>query len=136
MRCSLVRLSTPTSPSAPGLPLVGAHSLQAERLTSRVGSISPTSSDTKRDFYSALPFDGAAAVVCAACIGLAGRVCYRFFVSYHLPSKKAHRKRVLKSSPLSLICTQMSPFGTKRTCRHAATMSALGAKSDDICSLR
>jgi hypothetical protein len=31
--------------------------LQAERLTSRVGSISPTSSDTKRDFYSALPFD-------------------------------------------------------------------------------
>src|SRR6516165_2860865 len=89
MRCSLVRLSTPTSPSAPGLPLVGAHSLQAERLTSRVGSISPTSSDTKRDFYSALPFDGAAAVVCAACIGLAGWVCYRFFVSYHLPSKKS-----------------------------------------------
>src|SRR5215475_920677 len=57
MRCSLVRLSTPTSPSAPGLPLVGAHRLQAERITSRVGSISPTSSDTKRDFYSALPFD-------------------------------------------------------------------------------
>jgi len=55
---------------------------------------------------------------------LTGWVCYRFFVSYHLPSKKAHRKRVLKSSPLSLICTQMSPFGTKRTCRHAATMSA------------
>jgi len=31
--------------------------LQAERLTSRVGSISPTSSGTKRDFYSALAFD-------------------------------------------------------------------------------
>src|SRR6516165_12179819 len=60
MRCSLVRLSTPTSPSALGLLLVGAHRLQAARLTSRVGSISPTSSDTKRDFYSALPFDGAA----------------------------------------------------------------------------
>src|SRR6516165_4973395 len=57
MRCSLVRLSTPTSPSAPGLLLVGAHRLQAVRITSRVGSISPTSSDTKRDFYSALPFD-------------------------------------------------------------------------------
>src|SRR5215510_1063851 len=27
-------------------------------------------------------------------------------------------------------------IGTKRTCRHAATMSALGAKPDDICSLR
>src|SRR5262249_2241313 len=30
----------------------------------------------------------------------------------------------------------MSAIGTKRTCRHAATMSALGAKPDDICSLR
>ena len=26
-----------------------------------------------------------------------------------------------------------SLHGTKRTCRHAATMSALGAKPDDIC---
>jgi hypothetical protein len=52
--------------------------LQAERLTSRVGSISPTSSDIRRDFYSALPFDGAVAVVCAACIGLAGRICYEY----------------------------------------------------------
>src|SRR2546422_4154247 len=61
MRCSLVRLSTPISPSTPGLLLVGAHRLRAERLTTRVGSISPTSSGTKRDFYSALPFDRAAA---------------------------------------------------------------------------
>ena len=92
--------------------------MQAERLTSRVGSISPTSSDTKRDFYSALPFDGAAAVVCAACIGLAGWVCYRFFVSYHLPSKKPHRKRVLKSSPLSLICLDVS-FWHESEVRHS-----------------
>src|SRR6266436_49215 len=61
MRCSLVRLSTPISPSTPGLLLVGAHRLRAERLTTRVGSISPTSSGTKRDFYSALPFDRAPA---------------------------------------------------------------------------
>jgi hypothetical protein len=27
-------------------------------------------------------------------------------------------------------------YGTKRTYRHAATMSALEAKPDDICSLR
>ena len=61
MRCSSVRLSTPISPSTPGLLLVGAHRLRAERLTTRVGSISPTSSGTKRDFYSALSFDRAAA---------------------------------------------------------------------------
>src|SRR5262249_40322899 len=57
MRCSLVRLSTPTSPSAPGLQLVGAHRLQAERPATRVGSILPPLSGTKRDFCSALPFD-------------------------------------------------------------------------------
>src|SRR5438876_11405150 len=61
MRCSSVRLSTPISPSTPGLLLVGAHRLRAERLTTRVGSISPTSSGTKRDFYSAVSFDRAAA---------------------------------------------------------------------------
>src|ERR1700757_2005480 len=75
MQCSLVRLSTPTSPSIPGLLLVGALRLQAERLTSRVGSISPTSSDTKRDFYSALPFDGAAAVVWQPASGSQGVLC-------------------------------------------------------------
>src|SRR5262249_50058669 len=104
MRCSLVRLSTPTSPSAPGLLLVGAHRLQAERLTSRVGSISPNSSDTKRDFCSALPFDGAArrrvrSLHRARRVGLLSLLRKLSFAL-----KKAHRKRVLKSSPLSLIC--------------------------------
>jgi hypothetical protein len=29
-----------------------------------------------------------------------------------------------------------SPFGTKRTCQNASTMSALGGNPDGICSLR
>src|SRR5262249_37345990 len=83
----------------------------AERITSRVGSISPTSSDTKRDFYSALPFDR---------VGL-----LRFFVSYHLPSKKAHRKRVLK------IESAFADLHLDVSFWHEADVPA---RSNDVCS--
>ena len=36
----------------------------------------------------------------------------------------------------TLANSEPSTHGTKRTWRHAATMSALGPKPDDICSLR
>src|SRR5262249_12561632 len=51
------------------------------------------------------------------------------------PELSAHADAVIES-PQCVLHLLRSPSGTKRTCRHAATMSALGAKPDDICSLR
>src|SRR5213079_3672795 len=122
-----VRLSTPISPSTPGLLLVGAHRLRAERLTTRVGSISPTSSGTKRDFYSALSFDRAAAgragpadaLLRNPITGVAG--CCARAASGHAatapPSSVMNSRRLLSSTGLSLRFGRAAPGAEVRHCR-------------------